>query len=209
MRGAWVLGLVGLLGIGSVAATGPSPLAAIQAELAQSSPLGDALAAAEPTQQVELRLPAGAAWEAQLDAGGALTLRPVSALAPLPGDDPNAAGCTVYGGAAAVWIPSPPAIDPQCGGQPRHHFGIQDAKLYCLGAPPIYGCAFIGEDYATHEYFGVLCGLPIVPVGGVYDTGRDLSVFCSSFGPPLSSVTDWSVTLSENTVGVAKVQLAP
>jgi hypothetical protein len=130
------------------------------------------------------------------------------APAPAPEHDGEPAGCTLAGGAAANWMPSPPAVMSACVYQ-EHFGGVTRATLACAGATPAasFGCAIIGVELpARTQYFGLLCGYPNDPAIGIEDPEHDVHLHCESFGDP-SGWVRWAATMSENGSGASEGKL--
>lgn len=197
MRTALLLALAFLataLPAGSLApADAGYDLAAVKAQLQRDLPgpewamLPDA---AEPV--ATWVLPAGAI-------GMTLDTRTLTVGPPQVAHDEEDAGCTDYGGAFAVWEPSPPGVYPTCTGAIEHTGGITEITLICAGPAPGFGCAHVGVDRDRRNvYFMVLCGYPEGPVFGIAWPDQGLFMQCKLYGENPVTWQRWAATLSAN-----------
>lgn len=151
--------------------------------------------AAEPLATWSVPAPGGVVAVTLDLATGAL--RPADG--PAVDHDGEDAGCTDYGGAFAVWEPSPPGIYPTCMGDIRHTGGITDITLICAGVTPGFGCAHVGVELDRRVYFLFLCGYPNGPLVGIEWPEQDLHVNCAFLGDERPDTWGrWQATLSAN-----------
>jgi hypothetical protein len=208
-----VLGLVLLSSLGAGALLPTSPLSALQAQLDALAPgAWHGLAQAPVGERASALLLPGEGVAARVDAAGHLSVEAVPTLPshiPIPLTNQDATGCLASGGAAAAWEPQPPALYASCDYQ-VHSGPVSNVFLACLGSVPTFGCAHVGVDYPTDQYFGVLCGYPDGDgTLGLYDPADGYVVQCETFGPAPGSLSSWAVTLSQNYDGTVYGELDP
>lgn len=188
---AMLLAMVFLLP--ALPAAGPeSPLATLKARLQRDLPADDWSFLSDAAAPL-------ATWDLPPGAIGlTVDTRTLLAGPPRAMHDGEDAGCTDYGGAFAVWEPSPPGIYPTCTGDIVHDGAITSITLICAGVTPTFGCAHVGIELDRRVYFLFLCAYPEGPLVGIEWPEQDLHVNCALHGDDPTTWQRWSVTLSAN-----------